>query len=112
MQVLHTAGSNESERTFPVQVGGQDLRMNSTFRTGLRDFHWISLKLAEMRYLLYIFYVITNQLLMYTGSLGDVQPSLNAAMASVKYVEPVPDPSFIASCLRSTIGLCSFILFN
>jgi hypothetical protein len=46
--------------------------------------------------------MITNQLLMHTGALGDVQ-------ASGKYVEPAPDLSFIARCLRSS---SRFIHFN
>ena len=77
-------------------------------RTGLRDWHMISWKLAE----LYIFYMKTNQLLMYTGALSDVQTSVNTAMASGKYVETPPVLSFIASCLRSSSRLCSFIHFN
>ena len=53
----------------------------------------MSFKLHELRNLLYIFYMITNQLLVYTEALGDVQAYVNAAMDPDSYVEPVPTTS-------------------
>jgi hypothetical protein len=72
-------------------------RMNSTgsymvARLTL-DKHWISFKLHELRNLLYVFYIITIQLLMNTEALSDVQAYVNAAMASDNYVEPAPTAS-------------------
>jgi len=73
------------------------LRMNTTgpYRVArlTLDKHWLSFKLHELRNLLYMFYMITNQLLMYTEALSDVQAYVNAAMASENYVEPVPTAS-------------------
>ena len=69
------------------------------------DKHWISFNLHEFRNLMYIFYMITNQLIVYTEPLGDVQAYVNAAMASDGYVEPVlhnPSLSFIASYSKSS----------
>ena len=57
------------------------------------DNHWIPFKLNELINLQYIIYMNTNQLLMYTQVLGDVQAYVNAAMASGNYVEPVPTAS-------------------
>ena len=57
------------------------------------DKHWIFFKLHELKNPQYIFYMITNQLLMYTEALDDVQAYVNAAMASGKYVEPAPTAS-------------------
>jgi len=37
--------------------------------------------------------MVRNQLLMYTEALSDVQPYVNAAMASENYVEPAPNAS-------------------
>jgi len=54
----------------------------------------VSLKLNERRNLLYIFYMIMNQLLMYTEeALGDVHVYVNVAMVSSNYVEPAPTSS-------------------
>jgi len=55
--------------------------------------HYLSFKQHELRNLLYIFYMIRNQLLMYTEELSDVQSYVNAAMASDNYVEPAPTVS-------------------
>jgi hypothetical protein len=41
----------------------------------------------------YIFYMITNQMFMYTEALGDVHAYVNAAIASCNYVEPAPTAS-------------------
>ena len=57
------------------------------------DKHWISFKVHELRNLIHIFYKITNQLIVYTEALGDVQAYFNAAMASDSYVEPFPTSS-------------------
>ena len=57
------------------------------------DKHWISFKIHELRNLLYMFYMITNQLLMYTEALGYVQAYVNDAMASDSYIEPAPTAS-------------------
>jgi hypothetical protein len=71
-------------------------RMNSTgsYRVAklTLDKHWISFKLHELRNV-YIIYTITNQLLVYTEALGDVQAYVNAAMISDCYVEPAPTVS-------------------
>jgi len=45
------------------------------------DKHWISFKLHELRNLLYMFYMNTNQFLVYTEALGDVEDCVNAALA-------------------------------
>jgi hypothetical protein len=37
--------------------------------------------------------MITNQLIVYTEAMGDVQAYVNAAMASDSYVEPAPTSS-------------------
>jgi len=59
-------------------------KMNSTgwYRISrfTHDKHWISLKLHEMRTLQCIFYMITNQLFMYTEALGDVHAYVNTTM--------------------------------
>ena len=55
--------------------------------------HWISFKLHEMRNLMYIFYMVTNHLLMNTAAMGDVHAYVNAGMASDNYVEPAPPAS-------------------
>ena len=82
---------------FQRRSEDKDFRMNSTgsyrFARLTLDKHWISFKLHELRNLQYIFYMITNQLPMYTEALGDVQAYVNAAMASGKYVEPAPTAS-------------------
>jgi len=57
------------------------------------DKHWLSFKLHELRNLLYMVYMITNKLLMYTEALSDVQAYVHAAMASENYVEPAPTAS-------------------
>ena len=54
------------------------------------DMLWISFNLHELRHLLYVFCMVTNQLLVYTETLGDVQTYVNAAMVSDSYVEPAP----------------------
>ena len=41
-----------------------------------------------MRNLLFIFYMIRNQLLVYTEASSDVQSNDNAAMTSDNYIEP------------------------
>ena len=51
------------------------------------DKHWISLELLKLRNLQYIFYMITNQLFMYTEALGDIHAHVKAAMASCNCVE-------------------------
>ena len=76
------------------------------------DKHWILFKLHELRNLLYIFYMITNQLIVYTEELGDVKCYGNAAMASDSYDEPAPTSSrftFTASYSRSSNYLCNSI---
>ena len=55
--------------------------------------HVLSFKQHELRNLLYIFYMVRKQLLMYTEALSDVQSYVNAAMASDSYVEPTPTAS-------------------
>jgi len=54
------------------------------------DKHSLSFKLHNFRTLLYMFYMVRNQLLMYTEALGDVHSYVTAAMASDNYVEPAP----------------------
>jgi len=72
-------------------------RMNRTGSYGIARYihykHWISLKLHELKNLQYIFYMISNQLFMYTESLGDVHAYVNAAMTSCNYVELTPTAS-------------------
>ena len=72
-------------------------RKNTTgsygFARMILDKHWISFNLHELRNLLYIFYIITNQLLTYTDALGDVQSYINVAMAYDSYVETAPTAS-------------------
>ena len=72
-------------------------RMNSTglyrvARLSL-DKHWISFRLHELRNPLYIFYMITNHLLMYTEALGYVQVYVYTAKVPDIYVEPAPTAS-------------------
>ena len=79
------------------KTGDMFLRMNTTgsYRVArlTLDKHWFSFKIHELRNLLYIFYMIKNQLFMYTDALSDVQAYINAAMASETYVEPAPTAS-------------------
>ena len=57
------------------------------------DKHFLSFELHELRDLLYIFYMVRNQLLMYTEALSDVQSYVNVAMTSDNCVEPTPTAS-------------------
>jgi len=71
--------------------------MNSTgsYRIAIftHDKHWISLKLHDLRTLQYIFYIVTNQLFMYTEALGNVHAYVNTTIASCNYIEPAPTAS-------------------
>ena len=94
-------------------------RMNSTgsYRFSILTVgkHWISFKLHELRNLLCIFYVVTNQLPMYTAALGDIHAYVNAAMASDNYVEPALIASRSINCSQLFEELkspCSNIPFN
>jgi len=82
---------------FQWMSGDKVFRMNSigSYRIAslTLDKNWISLKLPELRHLLNIYFMITNQLIMYTETLGYVQAYVNAAMASDNYVEPAPTAS-------------------
>ena len=81
---------------FQWKLEDKVFRVNSTGSYRVARFtlkHWNSFKLHELGNLLYIFYTITNQFVVYTDVLGDVQAYVNAAMASDSYVEPVPTSS-------------------
>ena len=72
-------------------------RMNTTgsYRVArvTLDKHYIKFKLHEIRNIMYILYMIRNQLLIYTEALSDVHSYVKAAMASENFVEPNPTAS-------------------
>jgi len=70
-----------------------NFRMNTTrsYRTASRQY--ISLKLGDLQYLSRIFYVIQNQLNVYTVSLTDIITYVNVALTSINYVEPTLNAS-------------------
>jgi len=76
-------------------TSNKDFRMNTTGSYKVArltlDKHSLSLKLQELRNLLYKIYTVRNQLLMYTEALSDVLSYVNATMASDNYVEPTPN---------------------
>ena len=85
---------NEEHRCLSDDVA---FRINTTgsyrFARVTLDKQNLSIKLHELRNILYIFYMFRNQLLMYTQALSGVQSYLNALMISDNYVEPAPTAS-------------------
>ena len=67
-------------------------RAGNSARMFLHD-EYISLKLAELRHLSFMFHVVLKQLDSYTNTMADVLTYATAALSSSVYIEPAPGAS-------------------
>jgi hypothetical protein len=79
------------------------------------DEHSFSFKLHELRTLMYTFFMIRHQMIMYTGALCEFRAYVNAAMAWDSYKNPLQPHlhmSFPANYSRSSNYPSNTLLFN